>query len=225
MKAGKIALLIFGVTVLLISFGLTAIGSNLLWLDAKHVDNEGFLTSDTLHTVRNSSAAVIGPIELDEVAIRVLRTMGVITSFKFEATNNDASKQIFIGVADQSDLEQYLDNVAYDEIAGVKLGWRLDFRKAIYVNHPGASAASDPSSAPIWDVSAVGTRSETLEWQTEAGNNSIVIMNGDGSQGIDLVMILKAKIPSIVGYGAGLLAVGIILLIGGGLMVFFAVRR
>jgi hypothetical protein len=225
MRAGKIVLLIFGVIVLLISFGLTAIGSTLLWVNARHVDNEGFLTSDTLHTVKSSNAVVIGPIELDEVAISVLRTIGVITVFRFEATNNNASKQIFMGVADQSDLEKYLDNVAYDELKGYNLGWRLNFRRVTYVNHPGTSSPSNPTSAPIWAVSAVGNGPKTLEWQTEAGNNSIVIMNGDGSKGIDLDVIVKAKIPSIAGYGVGLLVAGIILLMGGGLMVFFAVRR
>jgi len=225
MSAGKITLLIFGVIILLISFGLMAGGSTLLWVDAKHVDNEGFITSDTLHIVRNSSAVVIGPIELDEVAVRVLRTIGLITIFKFEGTNNNPSQQIFMGVAEQADMENYLDNVTYDEITDFDLRWRLDFDKVRYVNHPGASLPSNPTSQSIWTVSTVGTGSKTLEWQIEAGNNSIVLMNDDGSKGVDLDMIFKVKIPSIVGYGLGLLISGILLLIGGGLMVFFAVRR
>ena len=225
MSAGKITLLIFAVIILLISFGLMAGGSTLLWVDARHVDNEGFFTSDTLHIVRNSNAVIIGPIELDEVALRVLRTMGIITIFKFEGTNNNPSKKIFMGVADQAALENYLGNVAYDEITDFHLRWRLDFDKIRYVNHPGTSLPSNPTSESIWTVSTVGTISETLEWQTEAGNNSIALMNDDGSKGIDLDVIFKAKIPSIVGYGLGLLITGIILLIVGGLMVFFAVRR
>lgn len=225
MSAGKIILLIFGVIVLLISFGLMAGGSTLLWVNARHVDNEGFLTSDTIHIARNSNAVVIGPIELDEVALRVLRTIGVITIFKVEGTNNFPSKQIFMGVADQSDLGEYLDNVAYDEMNLVNRGWRLDFNKVTYVSHSGASLPTVPSSESIWTVSDVGTGSQSLEWQTKAGNNSIVLMNGDGSKGVDIDMIFKTKIPSIVGYGLGLLIAGIILLTVGGLMVFFAVRQ
>ena len=225
MSAGKIILLVFGVIILLMSFGLVAGGSTLLWVDARHVDNEGFLTSDTLHIVRNSSAVVMGPMELDEVALRVFRTIGVITIFKVDGTNNDPSKQIFMGVADQGDLENYLDNVAHDEMNLVNRGWRLDFNKVSYASHAGASLPSNPTSKTIWAVSTVGTGSKTLEWQTEAGNNSIVIMNGDGSKGLDLNVIFKAKIPSIVGYGVGSLVTGIVLLIVGGLMVFFAVRR
>ena len=42
MSAGKIILLIFGIILLLISFGLIAGGGTLLWADAKYVDSEGF---------------------------------------------------------------------------------------------------------------------------------------------------------------------------------------
>jgi len=225
MSPGKIVLLILGVMMLLASFGLMAGGSTLLWVDARHVDNEGFFTSDTLHIVRDSSAVVIGPIELDEVAIRVLKTIGVITVFRFEGTNNDPPKQIFMGVADQEDLEDYLDNVPYDEITNFHLRWRLNFDRVRYVSHPGASVPSNPTSESIWTVSKDGTGPQTLEWQTEAGSNSVVLMNDDGSKGIDLDVIFKAKIPSIVGYGVGLLVVGIVLLLLGVLMVVLAVRR
>jgi hypothetical protein len=224
-SAGKVALLIFGILILLVSFGLLAGGSSLLWVNANHVDNQGFFTSDTIHIVRNSSAVAVGPIELDDVALRVLRTMGLITVFNFEGTNNNPSKQIFMGVADQAILENYLENVAYDEITDFDLGWNLDFNKVSYTNHPGTSLASIPTSKSIWTVSAVGTGSETLQWQTEAGNNSFVLMNSDGSSGVDLNVIFKAKIPSLIGYGLGLLIAGIVVLIIGGTMVLFAVRK
>src|SRR5512143_3265462 len=126
MSAGKVTLLIFGIIVLLISFGAMAGGGTLLWANARYVDKEGFLTSDTLHIKKDSFAVVAGPIELDEVALRVLRTMGVITSFEFEGRNNNPSKPIFMGVADQADLENYLSNVSYDEITSFDFGWRLN---------------------------------------------------------------------------------------------------
>ena len=168
---------------------------------------------------------VIGPIDLDEVAVNVLKTMGVVTTFKFESVNNDSSKQIFMGVADQADLDNYLDNVPYDELTGYVFRWNLDFDQVRYSNHSGTASPSDPNSESIWTVSTVGTGSETLEWQTEAGNNSVVFMNGDGSEGIDIDLIVKAKVPSPLGWGLGLLIGGILLLVIGGLMVYRSVRQ
>jgi hypothetical protein len=225
MGAGKIVLLIFGVIIVLISFGLIAGGGILFWADAKYIDNEGFLTSDTLHIERDSHAVVAGPIEIDEVALDVLRTLGVITIFEFEGMNNNPSKPIFMGVVDVSDMKSYLNNVDYDEITSIDFGWHLDFDKVTYINHPGTSMPPPPTSETIWTASADGTATETLVWETEVGSYSLVVMNGDGSGGIDLEVAFKAKIPSIVGWGVGFLVVGIVLLGIGGLMIFLAVRR
>jgi hypothetical protein len=225
LSAGKIILLIFGIIILLISFGLIAVGGTSLWANARYVDNSGFLTSDTLDIQRDSHAVVIGPIEIDNVALRVLRTIGVITVFEFEGRNNNPSKQVFMGVADQAELENYLDNVEYDEITSFDFGWRQGLKEVRYVNHPGSSQLSPPASESIWTVSAVGNGVQTLVWETEEGSHSIVMMNGDGSSGVDLDMIFKTKIPSIVGWGVGFLVGGIILLIIAGFMIFLAVRR
>jgi hypothetical protein len=225
MSTGKIILLVCGVIALLASFSLIAGGSTLIWADIKHVDNEGFLASDTLRIERDSNAVVIGPIELDEVAVNVLKTMGMVTTFKFESENNDASKQIFMGVADQTDLDSYLDNVPYDELTGYVFRWNLDFDEVRYTSYSGTALPSNPTSESMWTVSTVGTGSEVLEWQTEAGNNSVVIMNGDGSEGIDVDLIVKAKVPSPLGWGLGLLTGGIVFLVIGGLMVFQSVRQ
>ena len=64
-----------------------------------------------------------------------------------------------------------------------------------------------------------------MAWETEAGRHSIVLMNDDGSSGVDLSAVFKAKIPSIFGWSIGLLVGGIVLLIAGSFMVYFAVRR
>ena len=59
----------------------------------KGYDKKGtFLTSDTLGIERDSHAVVAGPIEIDEVALRVLRSIGVITIFEFGGMNNNPSK-------------------------------------------------------------------------------------------------------------------------------------
>lgn len=225
MSAGKILLLVFGIIILLISMALIAGGGTLLWVNSKYVDSAGYLTSDTLHIERDSYAIVAGPIELDETALRVLRLIGVITIFEFQGKNNNPSKQIFMGVADEVELENYLDNVEYDEIDNIGFGWDLDFDRITYTNHPGYDEPSLPASESIWAGSVVGTASETLVWETRAGSYSIVVMNDDGSKDVDLDIIFKAKIPSLAGFGVGLLVSGIILLAVASLMIFLAVRR
>jgi len=224
MSAGKIILLVFGVIVVLISFSLMAGGGALIWADATHVDSEGFIKSDTINIEKDSHAVITGPIDIDEEALRVLRIMGIITDFEIEGRSNDSSKGIFIGVADESDVEAYLSNVAYDEMTFIDIDW-LSFDEVTYTSHPGSSTPIAPTSQTFWVASAYGAGTQTMGWETEVGSHSIVLMNDDGSSGVDLSAVFKAKIPSIFGFGVGLLIGGIVVLIIGGFMVYLAVRR
>jgi len=225
MSAGKIVLLVFGVIVVLISFGLLAGGGALIWVDATHVDDEEFINSDTINIERDTHAVITGPIDIDEEALRVVNWMGIITDFEIEGRSNDSSKGIFIGVADESDVEAYLSNVAYDEMTFIDFGWQLSIDDIIYTKHPGNSIPVAPTSETFWTASSHGNGTQTMAWETEAGRHSIVLMNDDGSAGVDLSVIYKVKIPSIFGLSVGLLVGGILVLIGGCFMVYFAVRR
>lgn len=69
-----------------------------------------------------------------------------------------------------------------------------------------------------------GTGTQTLEWKLETGTYSLVLMNHDGSQGVDLDIALGAKIPLIFGVGVGLVVGGIVALVVGILMIIFALR-
>jgi hypothetical protein len=64
-----------------------------------------------------------------------------------------------------------------------------------------------------------------MEWETEVGTHSIVLMNDDGSAGVDLDAVFKVKVGSLLGISVGLLVGGIAVLLLGGFMIFLAVRR
>ncbi len=64
-----------------------------------------------------------------------------------------------------------------------------------------------------------------MEWETEVGRHSIVLMNDDGSAGVDLSVIYKVNVPSLFGLSLGFVIGGTVVLVIGSLMVYFAVRR
>jgi hypothetical protein len=224
MHGGKIVLLVFGIIVVLLSFGILAGGGALIWADATHIDSEGFVASSAINIESDSSAVITGPIDIDEAALRALTIMGVITLFEVEGRTNNPSKQIFIGVADESDVETYLSNVGYDEITSIDINWQSS-DEVTYTSHPGTSTPAAPTSQTFWTESAHGAGTQTLEWETEVGSHSMVLMNDDGSSGVDLSVVFRAKIPSVFGLSVGLLVGGIIVLLVGGFMVYLAVRR
>lgn len=224
MSAGKAILLIFGVIVVLVSAGLGFAGGTLVWLDRTHVDDQGFVSSSPIHMERGSYAIVIGPIETDEVAVNVLKWIGVANTFVVEGSTRDSARQIFMGVAEDSDLKAYLGGVEYDDPAF--RGWPFPSLKIVtYSKHAGVSEPAAPVTQSFWSESVHGPGTQILEWDTSAGSHDLVLMNGDGSAGLDLNVTFKVKAPgALLPIGIAILVGGTIGILLGGLMIFRAVR-
>ena len=220
MSAGKILLLILGVLIIVWSVGLLIAGGALLWVNSALMDSEGFLTTRTIDLEQDSHAIVTAPADID-LGVEWMWDWVPLVTFKIEGSNDDPSKQIFIGIADESYLSTYLNDVAYDEITGFSF---YPYRVS-YTNHQGDSEPAAPTSETFWRASVHDAGTQTLEWELEAGRYSLVLMNDDGSAGVDLSVLFGVKIPPVFGIAIGLIVGGTIALIIGILMVFFAIRR
>ena len=224
MSAGKIILLVFGIIVLLISIGLMVGGGALLWTDNVIKDSEGFYNTGTIQIEKDSYAIVSGPVNID------IDTgwdwgwrwdLGDLATFKIEGSSNDLSNQIFIGVARESDIDAYLSGVEYDETTELHISPdRID-----YQNHPGSIVPGDPISQTFWTKSTYGAGTQILEWELEPGSHSLVLMNDDGSAGVDMSIVLGAKIPLLFRVGVGILVGGAVVLSISILMIYFSTRR
>ena len=228
MSGGKIVLLVFGIIVLLASVVLLVPGGGLMWAERALRDSEGFYTTKAIELEKDSYAIVTKPANIDLGGDwEWLFWAGCwdpshFLTLKIEGSSNDPSKRIFIGVAEVSDLQAYLTDVEYDEVTdfGIR-GPRLG-----YTNHPGTSDPQAPTTQTFWTASAHGGGTQSLEWGVEEGTYSLVLMNDDGSRGLDLNALVGVKVPPVVwGISVGLLIVGIVLLGIAILMIYLAVRR
>lgn len=224
MSAGRIILLIFGIIGILISIGLLLGGGAILWADNTIKDSEGFYTTKTIQIEKDSYAIVTGPANIDIEADWDWVwswDLGDLATFKVEGSSNDSSKQLFIGIASESDLDAYLSGVEYDEIQRFHiLPYSID-----YQHHSGSVVPEAPTSQTFWTSSTHGAGTQSLEWELEPGSHSLVLMNSDGSAGVVMDIEFGAKIPWLLGVGIGLLAGGVVALVTGSMMVIFAVRR
>ena len=228
MTGGKIVLLVFGIIVLLVSLVLLLPGGALIWAERTLRDGEGFYTSKTIELDRDSYAIVTEPANIDLGEewewLPWVRSWGPsdFLTLKIEGSSSDSSKQIFIGVAETSDLESYLTGVEYDEITD------FNFRrlKPEYTNHRGTSEPLAPTSLTFWTASAHGAGIQTLEWAIESGTYSFLLMNEDGSRGLDLEALVGIAVPSVLGgIGVGLLVGGLVVVALAVLMIYLAVRK
>ncbi len=228
MSGGKIALLVFGIIVLLVSPVLLLPGGVLIWAERTLRDGEGFYTSKAIELDRDSYAIVTEPANIDLGDewewLPWVRNWGPsdFLTLKIEGSSSDSSKQIFIGVAETSDLEGYLRGVEYDEVSDFK----FDHLKPEYTNRSGTSEPVAPTSQAFWIASAYGAGTQTLEWAIESGTYSFLLMNEDGSRGLDLEASIGIAVPSVLGgIGVWLFIGGLVVLALAVLMLYLAVRQ
>jgi hypothetical protein len=220
MGIGRILLLIFGVIFLFVGIGLLFGGGAALWANSTFKDDEGYLTTKTLEIEKDSYAVISEPADVDLGSAWVW-DWGNLVTFKVEASNDDASKNVFIGLADEQDVDDFLRDVAHDEVTDFDVRPdRLEYR-----HNPGSSEPGAPTARGFWSESVHGSGTQTLQWELESGSWVLVLMNEDGAAGVDLSVVVGAKIPWLFGAGIGLLVGGVFVLLVAFLMIFFAVRR
>lgn len=220
MSIGKIVLLILGVLGMFVGFGLLISGGTLVWFDRTAKDSEGYYTTDTIELERDSYALVSQPAEMS-VSGALIEAWSHLATFKVEGVSNDGSKGIFIGIAREEDAKRYIENIRHDEIAA----FEIDSADVGYVRIPGYQKPPPPTSQTFWVETANGPGSQGLYWKLESGSFLLVLMNEDGSPGVDVSTKVGAKVPGLIWIGVGVVIGGIFVLVAASVLVYLGVRR
>jgi len=220
MGAGRVVSLLLGALLLILGIGLLFGGGALIGIDLGFTDDEGFLTLPSADLERDTFA-VLGEAVLEGDWIWWYRHP---TAIRIRMTGE---KPVFIGIAPRVDLKTYLQDVSYSEIEEIDFA---DSRKAgvwttTYEDHIGVRPPALPGEQPFWRASAQGEATQDLVWEIEPGDWALVVMNADGSRGIDVAASVGAHAPWLLAVGIGALAVGVLLLAIGLLLVLLVARR
>jgi len=232
-NAISILAVVFGGLLLLVSFGLLVGGGAVIWVQSTFSDSEGFLMSRETRLQSDSHAMVLHEVNITidvDIPSQVWTPKpSDFVTVKLVGQNNDPSKEIFMGIARDTEASRYLSSVEYDRItidpSWNEKPWRGISFSASYNNHPGQAPSQPPTSMTIWDASASGSGTQTLNWEPASGSFWVVVMNADGSADVDIDMQLGVKIPILRAIGGGLLTGGFITLVIGGLIIYFGAYR
>lgn len=217
---GKLLLLIFGGLAVLASIILLFSGAVMLWVSGLFADEDGFWMSDTFEVSRDSYAIVANADDL-EVEEDALWWLGRIVILKVEGGNENSSKQIFIGIAETADVNDYLADSDRDVI--VEFDTECD--EVVFEKHNGTAAPELPTSKSFWEVMAYGNGMQTVTWEHEVEDYALVLMNADGAKDIDARMAFGVRVPFVGRFGVGLLIAGVVSLLVGALMLFLGLRK
>ena len=133
---------------------------------------------------------------------------------------SSAGKPVFVGIARTSDVSDYLRGTAYTSVTDVDYS-PFD---ASYRDHGGDRRPALPADQDFWAASAHGPGTQTVAWDLQDGDWSIVVMNADGSRGVDTDISAGAKVPFLGTLGWVSLGGALVLLITAGALVYLGVR-
>jgi hypothetical protein len=218
-NGSRIALTITGGIASLIAVALLVGGGLALWGDSQK-DDDGYLRTDTARFTADTRALTTENLDVDLGDADFIAQSNDLGKIEISAQPRDA-KPVFVGIARTSDLDGYLGGVPHTTLNDVD----VDPFSADYERHSGNRHPVAPEHAGIWVASSQGTGKQSIDWKVDDGDYSIVVMNADGSLGVDADISAGANIPFLDELGWSAIGSGAFALILGIGLIALAVRK
>jgi hypothetical protein len=191
----------------LLSVGLIAAGALLLWGNAQK-DDDGYLTTSTERFATGTRA-----MATDNLDVNSGGTGWIVDHDRYGRIRLivDADAPVFAGIAPTRDVDGYLGGTSHDVVTDLD----YDPFSADYERHDGHRRPGAPAAQDFWAASTHGAGRRTLTWDARHGDWSVVVMNEDGSPGVEARISAGAEVPFLgpLGWGLG---------IGGAVLLVFA---
>jgi hypothetical protein len=222
-KAGRIVSLVIGCVVALIGAALLVGTGALAWAYTTQRDDDGYFTSHQVRIETVTAAVHSEHIDLgsDKRPDRWPFGNGDLATVRLQATARE-NEQVFIGIAHADDVDSYLTGIAHDEVTDIHWSHTDDIT---YQRVAGATSPIPPTAQTFWVAKASGPGLQTVTWDVQGGNWSIVVMNPDGSSHVAADVSVGVKVHALVGLMIGLGIGSLVLLAGAAALIVFATRK
>jgi hypothetical protein len=232
--AGKVLVVLFGGFLILVGVPILIGGTALMGITQSLDDGYGYIGVSGVDLETDTQAIVFKPMHIDEMVIDEIDgpmvkywrpKPGDFIDLKFTLDSNNG-KDVFIGIAEESIAGPVFAGKTYYAIIDVDMDGPNDSHPDItYRRYSGDPIEGSPADLGIWTATAYGDEL-TLEWEPQEGDYWIVIMNLDGSPGVDVDAGLGVKALFLNIIGRGLLFGGLVCA-GIGVVIIYvaAVRR
>jgi hypothetical protein len=215
-SAGRTAAVIVGGVLALVSLGFLAAGGVGLWANGQK-DEQGYVSTSTERFHTRTAAMRTEKLDVDLGGTGTVLGSDLYGKVRLRVTPR-SGKDLFVGIARTRDVTHYLRATAHTSVTDID----YDPFHADYATTRGARRAAAPSTQRIWAAQAHGRGAQTLTWDVADGDWSVVVMNADGSPGVDAGVRAGANVPFLdevawgaIGTGAVLLLVSVALLYAG----------
>jgi hypothetical protein len=121
-----------------------------------------------------------------------------------------SDKPAFVGVARAADVDRYLKNASVDEVTD----FEVDPFTMKHNPRAGFKQLAPPAKQSFWIASSSGTH-PSLDWKAGSDEYRMVVMNADGSRGVQTHGDASVTIPHTAAIAWSLVGGGLLLLLAG----------
>jgi hypothetical protein len=214
-SGGRIAAIVAGALLALAGAVVAAVGGILLGL----FGGDGTVASGS-HPLSTSRTALVSSVaDIDDIS-SVADLVGD-PRIRITAHSAGSGEALFVGVGRAAQVERYLASVPRDVVTD----FELDPFELTRAPRDGSRQPAPPADQHIWVASGTGPDSATLRWKVRDGDYRLVLMNADGSRGVNAegdVALTASHVPTIAW---SMIGGGVLLLLVGATTVTLAARR
>lgn len=174
LRTGKVVLIVIGSLLILMGLGLAAGAAVAGVFNAGQSDNRFLSLPEETYEV-DSYALTLPDVSVDGGA----RAEDAVATLQLQGESVQG-RDLFIGIGPSDEVDRYLRDVPRSELQDVSFApFRVD-----YLEVQGTRAPAPPGSQDFWAESSSGSGEQSLEWNLDGGDWSVVIMNADGSRSV-----------------------------------------
>jgi hypothetical protein len=219
-SSGRTAALVAGTAIGIVAVSAVAGGAALVGVHASKRDHDGYYASGRQTLATPTYALVADKLDVDGRGAGWLFRRGRLGTVRITARGTP-QKPVFVGIAPSSKVAGYLRGVAQDEVTDLE----VDPLSVSYHRRAGTSVPPAPGTQSFWTARAGGSGVQTVTWPVQQGDWVVVVMNADGTPGVETGVTVGAKTGILGWIGALLLAFGGVLGIAAGICYRGARRR
>jgi hypothetical protein len=214
----QVVAIVAGSVLALVALGLLLGGGALLWANGQK-DDQGYLKTHSERFATTTYALATDNLDVSSGDPDWLVSTDRYGKIRLQARSHDG-KPVFVGIARTADVTRYLGGTAHTAVTDVDFSpFSADYRAIGGDRRPALPAAQS-----IWVAAAHGTGAQTLTWDVEHGNWSVVVMNADASAGVDVGVSAGANVPVLSTIAWSTTGGGVVLLTAAGVLLFLSIR-
>jgi hypothetical protein len=213
--APKIAAIVAGALAALAGIAVAAVGALVLGV----FGSDGTVASGS-HSFSTSRAALVAPVD-DIEGISDLSDIVGDPRVRVTATATGSDQELFVGIGPAAQVDRYLADAPIDEVTDFEIDpFTLDRSP-----RDGSSRPTAPAEQGFWEAQASGAGRASMNWKVSDGDYRLVLMNADGSRGVDADGSVGLTMSNVSTVAWFLIGGGLLIVLGGVAGIVLGARR